>query len=180
MCTKLSFNITPVRTVEDLEATINLFRAYAESLDIDLAFQNFENEMATMPEKYAPPTGELLLARNSEGEPISCLGLRPFEPSGSDCCEMKRLYTLPTVRGFVVGKALVITILDIARTLGYKEIKLDILPSMEVAIGLYKQVGFVETEAYYDTPIVETIFLVRSPKDFETQTPELKLSVGMN
>ena len=168
MCTKSSFNITSVRPVEDLEATINLFRAYAESLNIDLAFQDFENEMATMPGKYAPPTGELLLARNSQGEPIGSVGLRPFGPLGSGCCEMKRLYTVPTVRGFGVGKALVTTILDIARTLGYEEIKLDMLPNMDAAIELYKQVGFVETEAYYDTPITETIFLTRSLKDFQT------------
>ena len=78
MSTNLSFDIVPVRTIDDLEATVNLFRAYAKSLDIDLAFQDFENEMATMPGKYAPPTGEILLARNSQREPIGCVALRPL------------------------------------------------------------------------------------------------------
>ncbi|UJR17246.1 hypothetical protein I4U23_004141 [Adineta vaga] len=156
------FNIVPVRSIEDLEATVNLFRSYAESLGINLAFQNFENEMATMPGKYIPPTGELLLARDLQGEPIGCVGLRTLGSSGSRCCEMKRLYILPKARGFGVGKALVKAILDTARTLGYHEIKLDTLPNMEAAIGLYKKLGFVETKAYYDTPLEETIFLVRS------------------
>lgn len=170
MSIKPSFNIVPVRTAEDLKATINLFRTYAESLGIDLTFQDFDNEMATMPGKYAPPTGELLLARNAQGEPIGCVALRALESSDSTCCEMKRLYTLPTVRGLGVGKALVTAILDIACNLKYEEIKLDTLPGMEAAIGLYKKAGFVETEAYYDTPLVETIFLTRSLKHFDGLT----------
>ena len=137
----------PVRTADDLEATVNLFYTYVKSLGVDLTFQDFENEMATMPGKYVPPAGELLLARSSQGEPIGCVALRALGPAGSRCCEMKRLYTLPRVRGVGVGKALVLAILDVARYLQYDEIKLDTLPSMKSAIGLYKKLGFVETEA---------------------------------
>ena len=173
MSTKSSFNIVPVRTAEDLKAIVNLFRMYAESLSIDLTFQDFENEMATMPGKYVPPTGELLLARNSQGEPVGCVALRALGSSNYGCCEMKRLYTVPAARSTGIGKALVITILDIARTLGYEEIKLDTLPTMEAAIGLYKKVGFVETEAYYDTPLAETIFLVCSLQNSDRLTVRL-------
>lgn len=165
MSTKSSFSIAPVRTAEELEAIVNLFRTYAESLGVDLTFQDFENEMVTMPGKYAPPTGELLLARNTHGVPIGCVALRALGPSDSGCCEMKRLYISPAARGFGIGRALITDILDLAHTLDYKEIKLDTLPSMEVAIGLYKKAGFVETEAYYDTPLTETIFLARSLKN---------------
>jgi hypothetical protein len=62
-----SFRITPVRTANDLASTVKLFRAYASSLDIDLSYQDFEAEMEAMPGKYAPPAGELLLARYSNG-----------------------------------------------------------------------------------------------------------------
>jgi hypothetical protein len=82
------FSIAPVRTPDDLAAAIELFRAYASSLDIDLSYQGFEAEMQAMPGKYAPPAGELLLARRSDGTPVGCVGLRPIEPRG--CCEMKR------------------------------------------------------------------------------------------
>jgi hypothetical protein len=75
-----SFRITPVRTVNDLASTVRLFRAYASSLDIDLSYQGFEAEMEAMPGKYAPPAGELLLARDSNGTPVGCVGLRPIEP----------------------------------------------------------------------------------------------------
>jgi hypothetical protein len=77
-----SFRITPVRTANDLASTVKLFRAYASSLDIDLSYQCFDAEMAAMPGKYAPPAGELLLARDSNGTPVGCVGLRPIEPHG--------------------------------------------------------------------------------------------------
>jgi hypothetical protein len=79
----------PVRTANDLASAVKLFRAYASSLDIDLSYQDFEAEMEAMPGKYAPPAGELLLARYPNGTPVGCVGLRPIEPQG--CCEMKRL-----------------------------------------------------------------------------------------
>jgi hypothetical protein len=77
-----SFRITPVRTAIDLASTVRLFRAYASSLEIDLSYQDFEAEMEAMPGKYAPPAGELLLARFSNGTPVGCVGLRPIEPHG--------------------------------------------------------------------------------------------------
>jgi hypothetical protein len=79
MDAKDRFQIAPVRTAEDLAAVVVLFRAYATSLDIDLSYQNFDMEIASMPGKYAPPTGELLLARSPQGKPIGCAGLRPLE-----------------------------------------------------------------------------------------------------
>src|SRR5438105_4454520 len=88
--------ITAVRTPDDLAATIKLFRDYANSLPIDLGYQDFEGEMAAMPGKYAPPAGELLLARDANGNAIGCVGLRPIESPG--CCEMKRLYVAPPGR----------------------------------------------------------------------------------
>src|SRR6478672_5442486 len=100
-----SFSIAPVRTADDLAAAVTLFRAYAASLDVDLSYQNFEAEMAAMPGKYAPPAGELLLARDRNGMPVGCVGLRPIEPIG--CCEMKRLYVAPDGRGLGRGERLV-------------------------------------------------------------------------
>ena len=150
------FQIEPVRSPPDLEATTTLFTAYAASLGIDLTFQDFESEMEGMPGKYAPPHGELLLARDSKGEAVGCAGLRPMLSEG--CCEMKRLYVSPHGRGLGVGKALIDRALQTASTLGYREMRLDTLPSMAGAISLYKQAGFVVIPAYYDTPLPDTIF----------------------
>ncbi|KAK5255997.1 hypothetical protein LTR16_004250 [Cryomyces antarcticus] len=128
----LRFSIKPARSAEDLEAIVCLFRAYAVSLGIDLSFQDFETEMAAMPGKYAYPGGELLLARNLEG------------------------------RGLGIGKALVKAVVEVAGSLGYREIRLDTLPSMVEAISLYTNAGFAPITPYYDTPLAGTIFLSRA------------------
>ena len=159
-------SIKPARSAQDLESTAQLFAAYVESLGLDLSFQDFDTELKCLPGKYAPPTGEILLAVDSSGYAVGCVAIRPLSPP--DCCEMKRLYTLPAGRGLGIGKKLLRAILDSAASLGYSEIKLDTLPSMSQAISLYKSAGFTSTTPYYKTPFSETVFLVRQ---IETSAP---------
>ena len=154
------FQISPVRSATDLEAAARLFDAYASSLGIDLSFQDFAAELATLPGKYASPTGELLLARDIHGKPLGCVGLRPIALDG--CCEMKRLYVSPRGRGLGLGGALVDAIIGEAVRIGYQEMRLDTLPAMVEAIALYRKIGFMPIKPYYDTPLAGTIFLGRS------------------
>ncbi|QDG76960.1 GNAT family N-acetyltransferase [Labrenzia sp. PHM005] len=150
------YSIFSVDTVQDLEDLKGLFRAYVDWLGIDLSYQGFEEELASLPGKYAAPNGALLLAKNDKGESLGCVGLRPFGEAGS--CEMKRLYVVPEARGLGVGAGLVQRIMKLARNAGYTDMKLDTLPTMTGAIKLYKQAGFEEIPAYYETPIRETVF----------------------
>lgn len=159
MTDQRSINIIRARSIEDLEAAAVLFAEYGKSLDLDLAFQDFETEVKALPGKYASPGGDILLARDANGNVIGCVALRPLTPLV--CCEMKRLYILPTGRGMGIGKKLVNAVVEIAGSLGYQEIKLDTLPSMGNAISLYTRSGFVPTAPYYDTPLSGTVFLVR-------------------
>lgn len=152
-----SFTIAHVKSATDLGDAIALFRAYAESLPVDLAYQGFEAEMAAMPGKYAPPRGVLLIARNGAGRAVACAALRPIEPAGT--CEMKRLYVTAEGRGLGLGKRLVETLFDEARRIGYREMRLDTLPSMTEAVALYRRFGFEPMEAYYDTPVAGTLFM---------------------
>ena len=152
-----SFHITPVRTQADLKDTIALFYEYAGWLGFDLSFQSFDAEMASMPGKYSPPTGELLLARNVDGRAIGCVAIRPLGPDG--VCEMKRLYVAEAGRGMRVGKHLASWSIGIAESLGYTEMRLDTLPRMETAVGMYRRLGFVPIEAYYETPMEGTMFM---------------------
>ena len=149
----------PAVTQADLAAAASLFRAYAASLPIDLAYQGFEAELAALPGKYAPQHGALLLARGKDGASLGCVALRAIEPEG--CCEMKRLYVSPEGRGLGLGKALVQAILSEAAKLGYREIRLDTLPTMTGALALYRKMGFEPVAAYYDTPIAGTVFLAK-------------------
>jgi ribosomal protein S18 acetylase RimI-like enzyme len=149
--------IHPVRSADDLAATARLFEAYEASLGVDLGYQGFAAELAGLPGKYAPPAGELLLARGDGGEPVGCVALRPMEADG--CCEMKRLYVAPEGRGLGLGRALAQAVIGEAARIGYREIRLDTLPTMAEAQALYRQLGFVQIAPYYETPVFGTIFL---------------------
>lgn len=151
-----SYQISPVRSEIDLKDTIALFYQYVEWLNLDLNFQNFDAEMAGMPGKYAPPSGELLLARSSQGHPIGCVAVRHLD---QDICEMKRLFVTDAAKGLGVGKALVSAVIGAGKCLGYHEMRLDTLPRMGAAISLYRSFDFVETSAYYVTPLPGTLFL---------------------
>jgi ribosomal protein S18 acetylase RimI-like enzyme len=151
--------IEPVRRSRDLAAVVRLFQDYAASLDVDLGYQNFEDEMAAMPGKYAPPTGELLLALTDEGRAVGCVGLRGIDPDG--CCEMKRLYVSPESRGLGLGERLVRAVVQEAERIGYREMRLDTLPTMSGAMSLYRKLGFEDIEPYYTTPVAGTVFMRR-------------------
>jgi len=155
-----SFRIRPCESVADIEAARQLLEAYAASLGIDLGYQGFAAELASLPGQYAPPAGALLLARDGGGVALGCVGLRPMAPDG--CCEMKRLYVAPQGRGLGLGRALVDAILREAMRIGYREMRLDTLPFMTEAITLYRKLRFVPIEPYYDTPVAGTLFLGRS------------------
>ncbi len=151
--------IVPARTVGHLSAARCLFEAYAASLDVDLGFQGFAAELASLPGAYAPPTGELLLAYAAAGCPIGCVALRSLPEPG--CCEMKRLFVGPEGRGTGIGLALVTAVIEVAAGLGYRQMRLDTLPTMAKAQALYRRLGFVEVAPYYDTPVPGTVFLAR-------------------
>jgi GNAT superfamily N-acetyltransferase len=150
------FQIRPARSAADLQAVAALFTAYATSLPIELSYQDFEAELAGLPGKYAPPRGEVFLARDLDGVPIGCAAMRPLDDGVG---EMKRLFLRPEARGLGLGRALTQAVIEQARTVGYGELKLDTLASMDAALALYEQMGFERTAAYYAPTPAGTIFL---------------------
>jgi len=151
------FVIDQAVTKADLRATADLFEAYAASLPIDLAYQDFADELAGLPGKYARPCGALLLARSKDESPLGCVGLRPLAQDG--CCEMKRLYVLPDARGLGLGRALAGAVIDAARRIGYRELRLDTLETMAAALALYAQLGFGRIAPYYAPTPRGTVFM---------------------
>ncbi len=142
-----------------IEATREIFREYADSLGIDLCFQNFEDELARLPGEYTTPGGALLLAR-LDGQVAGCGALRPLpDVDYPNACEMKRLYVRKAFRGFGLGRQLAEAALDAARRAGYDCVLLDTLDDMEAARALYDDLGFEEIPPYYHNPIAGAHYL---------------------
>lgn len=142
----------------------SIFEEYQRSLEVDLCFQGFAQELAGLPGSYAPPKGRLSVAVDGEAV-VGCVALRPLE--GDDLCEMKRLYVRPVARGAGLGRRLAEHAIEEARRIGYAVMRLDTLPSMKSAIALYRELGFVEIAPYRVNPVVGAIFMelaLRSPR----------------
>lgn len=144
--------IIAVSTADELQMIRELFLEYGTSLRFHLCFDGFEREMAGLPGAYAPPRGRLLLAR-IQGQPAGCVALRPLE---SGVAELKRLYVRPEFRGQSIGRKLVQAILDQARE-HYHRVRLDTLPTMTAARGLYESLGFHRIALSPQSELVEPI-----------------------
>ncbi len=130
-----------------------LFREYAASLDVDLCFQNFEAELASLPGDYAGPAGTLLLAL-VDGQAAGCGALRPLaDVDYANACEMKRLFVRRAFRRFGLGRMLAQHLMDRAQQAGYSCMLLDTLDDMEAARGLYESLGFQAIPPYYFNPL---------------------------
>lgn len=136
-----------------MEAVRDIFREYADTLGVDLYFQDFESELAQLPGDYGAPRGALLLAE-VEGAVAGCCALRPLDTADyPNASEMKRLYVRKAFRGFGLGRELAAAMLDRALQAGYACVLLDTLDDMESARALYTDLGFEEIPPYYHNPI---------------------------
>lgn len=151
--------VATAHTAQDMTQAVELFREYADSLGLDLTFQNFDHELASLPGDYAAPRGALLLAYVDDAL-AGCCALRPLDNADiANAAEMKRLYVRKAFRGFGLGRQLAEATLDAARQAGYASVLLDTLDDMEAARNLYTDLGFESTEPYYHNPIAGAHYL---------------------
>lgn len=149
--------ITQAETTEEIALAREFMLEYAAWLEFKLCFQGFDEELQSLPGKYSPPAGRLLIAC-WEQEPAAIGALRPLGEPG--VCEMKRLYVRPRFRGHAIGRALAEKLIQEARSIGYKFMRLDTVSGkMDQAIELYRQLGFKEIDPYYGSPVPGTIFM---------------------
>ncbi|GAB4491025.1 MAG: GNAT family N-acetyltransferase [Saprospiraceae bacterium] len=147
--------IVVATSATDFSVGKQLFLEYAQSLNFNLCFQNFEQELADIQTQYGAPNGCLLLVKN-EQEAVGCAGVRRWQ---GDIAELKRMYLQPKTRGLGLGKKLLEVALENARSLGYRSIRLDTLPSMAAAIAIYRDFGFTDIPPYRYNPFEGTTYL---------------------
>ena len=139
--------------IEEIRA---LFVEYARSLDFNLYFQSFDKELDALPGRYAPPHGRLILCRVN-GAAAGCIAVKPLRTDG--LCEMKRLFVRPEFRGKGIGLKLAARIIEDAKRIGYRAMRLDTITGhMNAAIAMYRSLGFKEIPPYYDNPVPNAAF----------------------
>ena len=163
--------IKRAETPDEIDEVRSLFREYEAYLDVDLCFQSFEEELAGLPGKYAPPDGVLLLALDGQ-ESAGCGALRKLD---NGICEMKRLFVKPKFRGLGLGTTLAKRLIDEAIRLGYSTMLLDTLDRLKAAMIIYESLGFVRTEPYCRNPLAGVVYWkldLRQPKGQQVATAD--------
>ena len=165
------------RGAGDIPAVRTLFREYADSLNVDLGFQRFDGELASLPGPYDWPDGEIYLAYWN-GLLAGCAAIKPLF---DDVCELKRLYVRQAYRGCGIGRTLCEAMIREAENRGYRWMRLDTLARLSRAARLYQEMGFIEIEAYYDNPLPErVVFMERALVPPYADGDERGISTGSN
>ena len=146
--------IIPAETLEQLNHVRNMFAEYEQFLGVDLCFQEFQAELASLPGKYASPDGRLVLATEG-GQAAGCVAIRRI---GDGVCEMKRLYVRPEFRSRGLGLRLAREMISQAAGAGYAVMRLDTLDRLVEAMELYESLGFRRTDPYYDNPLDGVVY----------------------
>jgi len=141
-----------IERATDMRLVREMLEEYGRATRVDLSFQNFDHELATLPYEYDP----ILVAWSDVQQAAGCVALRRIDDT---VCEMKRLYVRPSFRGKAVGRALAVEIIGEAKRCGFQRMRLDTLPSMHEAMRLYESLGFADIEAYRYNPVAGSRYM---------------------
>ena len=96
------------------------------------------------PQKFHPPHGRFYLALY--GDQIAGVGcLKRLE---LEVGEVQRMYVLPAFRGKGIGRAITNRLIDDARSMGYRQLRLESLEFLDAAHSLYRSAGFRGIDPY--------------------------------
>lgn len=143
-----TIDCTDAHAVSDVRSVLH---AYHDELVATFPANTLTGEIESLPAPYLPPAGALLVARNGDGRPVGCVGLKRFTEHE---CEITRLYVLAEARRSGLGRALVRAAMDQARAMGYREMLLiAVTRTTETAQRIYRELGFEDSPPYRETPL---------------------------
>lgn len=154
-------NIYPVETDEDLEVVKALLEEYVASWfesDGDVHIKEVEahkQQLNDLAEYFGPPDGCLLIAKYNE-KSAGCVALRKLS---DETCEMKRLYVSPNFRGLKIGRNLANAVIEQARKIGYRYMRIHTITELKEANMLYESLGFIHIAPYECTPREDAVFM---------------------
>ena len=133
----------------------NLFRQYADSLNINIYSEDVYLELLMIDKRYNLPNGALLLVYDNNIA-IGCAAIRKFS---KNTAELKRLFVQTEYKGYKIGVKLLELAFDIAQELNYSRIRLDSKPDVTKTRSLFSSMGFYEIPPYGFNPTEESTFM---------------------
>lgn len=121
-------------------------RATAKEMDVDPesiaplieGYQNFPGGFY--------PNGDFIVAKIVD-ELAGCVGIHGINEFR---CEMRSLWVEPGWRGHGVASSLIEASLDRSVELGFQSMGLDVLPTRQGAIALYRKLGFEDCPCFHE------------------------------
>ena len=120
---------------------------YGLSFDIEAMVESDLDDRS----KFYPPHGRFYLVRH-DGSYVGVGCLKRLAPG---VAEIQRMYVRPHVRGIGAGRRLAQRLLDDARTIGYRVVRLESLKVLTPAHTLYRSLGFVDIPPYAENSMEE-------------------------
>ena len=117
-------------------------RDYDLEFDVDAMVQSDLSD----PHKFHPPHGRFYLANyNNQIAGVGCL-----KQLDNEMAEIQRMFVSPAFRGKGIGRAIAQRLIEDARAIGYRTLKLESLEFLDAAHTLYRSLGFQDIAPYAD------------------------------
>lgn len=129
----------------DTEKIISLVKRILSEFDLMYSPETSELDIQDIESTYTKNGGAFEVIENAQREIIGTVALLKIN---NDCCKMRKMYVDKRYRKEGLGQALVKRILYKAKELGFKEIVLETVHSMTVAINLYEKYGFQKVDGH--------------------------------
>jgi putative acetyltransferase len=149
-----SFVVREASSAADIDEVRRLVLAHVDERSTVPGVEHMAADAIRLPGPYVPPHGAIWVA-DADAAIVGCVALRPLSNSVG---EVKRMYVDRHWRGCGVGRALLGTLIDAARALGYEQLRLGTLAEMHEAQALYRSLGFTAIDRYRDDEMIDTRF----------------------